>query len=660
MVPADRGKLLNVVLFSGGRGSARLVPLLAEDSRIRLTVAINGYDDGASTGEVRRALGDCLGPSDFRKNASRVSLAARTCDVATIALLDTRLPAGLTRATAATTLRDLLGAHPDLHRRAEAFLGDLDRTGAAFAFDDASVGNLVFAGAFLLAGRRFNDAVDDYSALVGLPPGVIDNVTDGTNAFLAAVTEEGAILASEAAIVDARQHNRVASLHLIDRPLTTREIDALTGRAPDDIRATLDARRPTIAPNTRLLARLGAADLIIYGPGTQHSSLFPSYMTPGLARTIAANVAAIKLLITNIHEDAETHDASAVELIQRALHYFDAAASTHFPAPCLVTHCLINAPDASASVASYVVPGAIDAIEDPRLVRIGNYEDGTTGRHDARRVVKPFVGALLTRRERRRVAIRLYDADCATQQVQSLLEMVRGGIAGVSAEIVAFHTGAPLDARFARSLPFDVRTLAASGEDDAHFRRFVRDEWFDYVVLFESSGMYGGEDVVELVRHLESGRLDAVWGSRRLSVRDIESSYRVRYRHNVVLGTLSYIGSHVLSLACLARYGRYVSDTLSGVRAVRTNDALALDVPLTDARANERLLAALLARKADILEIPVRFVPLSPARARRPTIADGLRALDALTGLPGLRPARGRRTRPGAAHDREPDAFRAR
>ena len=42
-------------------------------SGVSLTVAINGYDDGASTGEVRRFLGERLGPSDFRKNASRLA-----------------------------------------------------------------------------------------------------------------------------------------------------------------------------------------------------------------------------------------------------------------------------------------------------------------------------------------------------------------------------------------------------------------------------------------------------------------------------------------------------------------------------------------------------------------------------------------------------------
>ncbi len=86
--PAD----LRVVLFSGGRGSGALVELLATDSRIRLTVAINGYDDGASTGEVRRFLGDSLGPSDFRKNASRLARLRGTCSTAVIEFLDQRLP----------------------------------------------------------------------------------------------------------------------------------------------------------------------------------------------------------------------------------------------------------------------------------------------------------------------------------------------------------------------------------------------------------------------------------------------------------------------------------------------------------------------------------------------------------------------------------------
>src|SRR5262245_36660192 len=84
---------LGVVVFSGGRGSGALVRQLVARPGVSLTVAINGYDDGASTGAVRRFLGDSLGPSDFRKNASRLARALGSCDPALVDALDERLPA---------------------------------------------------------------------------------------------------------------------------------------------------------------------------------------------------------------------------------------------------------------------------------------------------------------------------------------------------------------------------------------------------------------------------------------------------------------------------------------------------------------------------------------------------------------------------------------
>jgi hypothetical protein len=175
--------------------------------------------------------------------------------------------------------------------------------------------------------------------------------------------------------------------------------------------------------------------------------------------------------------------------------------------------------------------------------------------------------------------------------------------------------------------------------------------------------MYRGEDIAGLASHLTFGRLDAVWGSRRLSIRDIQESYRLRYRHKVLLGAASYAGSHVLSLSCLALYGRYISDTLSAVRAVRAADALGISVPLTHKRANQHLLGRLLRRKAEVLEIPVQFFPISPERVKRTSIVDGLQALSALVGgrLRAHRPVRAEtEALPGAADERRTTAVPSR
>ena len=90
---------------------------------------------------------------------------------------------------------------------------------------------------------------------------------------------------------------------------------------------------------------------------------------------------------------------------------------------------------------------------------------------------------------------------------------------------------------------------------------------------------------------------------------------------------MSYVGSHLLSAAYLIFFGRYISDTLSGVRAVRASFVERLPVPADDKLANQYLLSALLGAKADVLETPVKFLALSPERVRRTTPAEGLRSL---------------------------------
>ena len=634
---------LRVVLFSGGRGSGALATTLVRTPGVSLTVAINGYDDGASTGEVRRLLGDALGPSDFRKNASHLAAELATAAPGVLRVLDRRLPMEGARLTLDALVADLSDATPQdadvysmpaalrvaVRTRLGAFIEALSH--GTFNFDDCSIGNLVFAGGYLLAGRRFNDAVDDYATLVGLPAGLIDNVTDGTNAHLVALDVDGHVLGREADIVDANRQNRIREIFLLPAALDQAACAALARDGAEQAAMSLASRNLRPPMNARLATRLAAADLIVYAPGTQHSSLFPSYLTAGLSDAIAANARAVKLLITNIQADAEIAGSSAVDIIERAVFYLKDKGRRSTPTPALVTHYLLNAPQASGADDTYVPLGRLDALQDPRLVRVGQYEQSGSGRHDAAKVLGPYVASVLARRhERRRVAILLHEAGSVDKLAQTLLEMIRGGLADQPVDVTVFcETTEALDRDFVSSLPYAVTEIAPLAEpaEDRRLRQALADGAFEYLVLFESSGMYNGEDVPWLVSHLVGGRLDAVWGSRRLSVRDIEESYRLKYRQRPLMGVVSRIGSHALSLAYLLLYGRYVSDTLSGARAVRAADALRLPVGLTHKEANQYLLSSLLRRKAEMFEVPVHFYSLSPAQVRRTTLADGVSAV---------------------------------
>jgi 2-phospho-L-lactate transferase/gluconeogenesis factor (CofD/UPF0052 family) len=650
--PAD----LRIVLFSGGRGSGALAELVATDPRIALTIAINGYDDGASTGEVRRFLGDALGPSDFRKNASRLARLRNTCAPALVELLDRRLPESAT----ADDIRGLIaslegnagnGPTPEtadpatrlVATRLRRFDEEFSRSDRPLNFGGAAVGNFVFAGAFLEAGRAFNAAVDDYCALVGLPPGLIENVTSGENAFLVALDNDNRLLGSEEEIVDAKRHNRVREIFLIDRPLDAGERTRLGGLPADRIRDTLAGRGVTPRVNPRLVDALSSAHLIIYAPGTQHSSLFPSYLTAGLSDAIAANLDAVKLLVTNIQTDAEITGSSAVDLVDRAVFYLREQGRRQIPAPCLITHYLLNDPAHADTLNPYVPLGRLDSLEDPRLVRVGNYESGGSGRHDAAKVLEPFIQRFVARkRSVQRVAVVLNETRSRNKIAQTVLEMIRGGIRELRVAVTVFHASdSNLDDELVRRLPFRLRSVAATeGELDREVRAALAAGDFDYVILFDSSGMYNGEDIAALASHLTLGRLDAVWGSRRLSVRDIEESYRLKYEKKALFGAISYVGSHLLSLLYLGLYGRYISDTLSEARAIRASDALALPCPLTSKLANQYLLPILLRRRAEMQEIPVQFFAISPERVRRTSIGDGLRAIRLAVAGRLKRPAR--------------------
>jgi 2-phospho-L-lactate transferase/gluconeogenesis factor (CofD/UPF0052 family) len=649
----SRRSQLRVVLFSGGRGSGALTSQLVANPRISLTLAINGYDDGASTGEVRRFLGDALGPSDFRKNASRLSRLLATAPPALIDLLDVRLDPSLRdRSTGAELADAVAGAQPHEPRlndlaylastlpqalrsavasRLGSFAEALRESDAPFAFADCSVGNLVFAGAFLLCDRSFNAAVDDYSQLLGLPAGLIENVTDGTDAYLVAIDADGRLLGSEEDIVDAKRRNRIDDIYLLERRLTERESQDLASCARPELARALAARAASVRLNPRLAVAIAEADLIVYAPGTQHSSLFPSYLTPGLSAALSRNLTAVKLLITNIQADAEITGNSAVDIIDKAVFYLkEKGRLASIATPCLITHYLLNDPAGAETGAPYVPLGRLESLEDPRLVRVANYEEGLTGRHDATKILGPFVDAFLARwHATTKVAVLLYEANTANKIAQSLLEMVRAGIRDLPVELTVFHDGpADLDPQFVSELGFAVRRLEGpEAQRDAALRTSLEQGHFDYLVMFESSGMYNGEDVASLASHLSLGRLDAVWGSRRLSVRDIQASYRLRYQHRALLGAISYVGSHVLSFLYLALYGRYISDTLSAVRAVRASVALRVPGLLTDKLANQHLLTLLLRNKAEMFEVPVQFFGISPDLVRRTSAMDGLRAL---------------------------------
>jgi 2-phospho-L-lactate transferase/gluconeogenesis factor (CofD/UPF0052 family) len=408
---------VDVALFCGGRGSAAIIRALLDSGRCHLSLLVNGFDDGRSTGTVRRLVPGMLGPSDFRKNLVTTLDPGKREQRALGRLLEQRL------GEVEQLLGDdgLLGFvdHGEPIRLCPplaAPLGDLDartrrriRGHLARLFaslpvaetdlmkTEPAVGNLIFAGIFLET-RAFNPAVRTFAAL-GRPRAEILNVCDGACRWLIGLKEDGEILPSEEAIVGPQSARPIADLYLLPNALDTAQQGVLALLSGPQKQAWLGARQAPSRPSAAALAALAAADAIIFGPGTQYSSLLPSYRILGEA--IAASPAVLKLLVINLDPDQDIQGLSASDLVDRALVYLGDPKNQHGSLTHVLLRTSCTGKDPGLSPGAL---GATDCYRGARIVR-GDYRDPRApGYHQGDRVAARIFDLLYEAADERRGA----------------------------------------------------------------------------------------------------------------------------------------------------------------------------------------------------------------------------------------------------------------
>ena len=347
--------MLNVVIINGGRGAATLIPALLSQQGLNVTSVVNAYDDGKSTGEIRRFFG-MLGPSDIRK-VQALMLPENSPDfAANLHLFQFRYSGNCERDVALGGLRDFASSATSqlvgvrfqnekirqaIRRFVGGFLSGLaiieKVRGERFSFADCSIMNCIYAGAFLAFDRNIEAAVRYIDCLFKLKGTVLPNSIEDKK--LVALRENGEMLHSEAEIVELRSNVRIERIYLLDDVVAKSQFDALDS---SEKRYYLEQHHcfVSVSPGVRLA--LQKADIIIYAAGTQHSSLYPTYLSTGLAEAIADNRSAFKVFITNIGADYETPSYRASDYIQGAFRYLCLSGQRTYTMPELFHAVLIN------------------------------------------------------------------------------------------------------------------------------------------------------------------------------------------------------------------------------------------------------------------------------------------------------------------------------
>src|SRR6266478_2593772 len=207
---------LQVVLFAGGSGAKNITEHFAPHPQISLTILINCYDDGHSTGRLRKFIPGMLGPSDVRKNIKILMPQTEQCHKALRSLSDRRLPMGAPFEASADLIEafgrlELASLPPEFRegfeqltlvqangfarycRSFHRYLMEQAAAGNRFDFTDCALGNILFAGCFLEHGQNFNGTVDALCAYYHVGATLL-NITLGENLHLVAESEDGSIL----------------------------------------------------------------------------------------------------------------------------------------------------------------------------------------------------------------------------------------------------------------------------------------------------------------------------------------------------------------------------------------------------------------------------------------------------------------------------------
>ena len=655
---------LNVVLFSGGSGTQSIVEAFLKHPQISLTILINAYDDGHSTGRLRRFIPGMLGPSDVRKNIHRLMPHNEERHRALLFLSEYRLPVGIEHVRGLDlTLRIASGewqslpaelvarfdqlsvkqsrTFADYFRRFSEYALEQAAAGNRFDFTDCALGNILFAGCYLAEQRDFNRTVAAFSKFYEIESRLL-NVTEGENLFLIARKQDGGLLLSEAEIVSAQNPSKIEDIFLIDEHLyRSAALDAGAWIAQG-------ARSPSINPAAR--EALESADVIVYGPGTQHSSLFPSYLTRGLAEAITANRAADKIFISNIRRDFDIQDDDAGDLARKFLGALSRKGQVSLQWKDAVTHFFFQHPDQPQRTQSHqtttqpetsgYVPFNEATINFPMdAVKLRDWED-QEGRHaggfvldELQQIVQSRIDITLSPfRHLVSIVVPTLNEEPTVEETLKRLNALDFQMFELGKEII-FIDGGSSDRSF--EIASAVRNVKAYRLEQprgrgAALRLGIEKARGDIIVFFPADLEYLESDIYPVVRSIVRNNFGAVFGTRAVKCTDLTGRLKTIYGSARGLYLVSKYGGMLLSTATLFLYNRYVTDTLTSVKGFDAKLLRSLHLQSDGMNLDSEIIAKLCRRGDYILEIPVEYKARTKKQGKKSTPLEGLKALFAL------------------------------
>ncbi len=626
----DNSKIRNVAVFCGGRGSSSLIRELIKRENIKLTLLINAYDDGLSTGELRRLVPGLLGPSDIRKNVSYLIDLYSDSQYALLDFFNYRIPKdikpeqepfiikffkeGITDneknkyiPSSMTSICDRLEkkVRVQLFNYISYFFEYMRRTKTKYELADFSIGNLIYAGIFIATGKDNNKTIDVFSDLFVLNKDVdVLNVTSGENLVLVGLKKDGEFLERESAIVSEQSSVPIARLFLLEKYLTAAQCKKLDDMEFDQKLKYLASL--SVAPKISSGAKkaIKDADIIIYGPGTQHSSLLPSYLTKGVPEAIAANKHAKKLLVINILEDYDIQGLTAHDLVDNVLYYMGGNNKNSE----YITHALYTktlSPQRIKLRNEELIPNygeaawVVDTFEryaDAGIHMGSKLIDKVIEiSDDAIQATKPKVDIMLSFHKRTKaipdIISELKDLNWSNEfsEITLHLQELSGNIQKLPPKV-------------------NIKTHPDEEIETDAFKTWLNTEDSAYFIALTGDGVYRMRDVFNAIHFLSLSDFSAILGSRNQDKKQMLKSVNYAYGNSKLWYFLGNLAFYINTTIYMMKYQKVFSDPLTGFRVYKKAAFSDSKKLLRKKKISQfSIMAFLLKNGANVAELPIFY-----------------------------------------------------
>ncbi len=456
------------------------------------------------------------------------------------------------------------------------------------------------------------------------------NVTNGNNLYLYAILKDGKIIDNEEELVSVKQKYEVQNIFLLNKRISYKFLRIKNIENKINYLEKI-SKYPKI--NSEVKDKIIKADIIIYGPGTQYSSLFPSYLTRGLKESIIRSKAK-KFLITNIFLDNDIIHENVENLIKKFYFFFNKS-SKKFSKNRLVDHYLINKfdeDDINLLKKDIYLP-----YNKKKKFTVLDWEKSEGIHYPNRLAEKIFL-----------ISGKNYILNSLPKSVLSIVVPClneKKTIGKVLKEIRKFKSNK-------LNLVLDVIVVDGGSKDGSiniikKFKEFkfyqldnkgkgqaikygIEKSKGDIISFFPSDNEYKIEDLEKVVSPIIVNKSRAVYGSRMIKITTLNNELKRMYKDDKMGLFISKYGGKLISLVLLAFHEISISDPFTSIKAFDSKLLKSLTLKRKGFDLEFEILTKL-KKKCFFFEVPVFFKPRNSKDGKKITLWEGIKCLFYLT-----------------------------